>query len=253
MPIPVLQLGPGGDYTTQYHAHQGTLIAVTQTGEPAGEDRSAGQFAKQTKQFGQRPPRTVSVHPEPITRPSDSYQPSKQSISTGTYGKPAPRPAMAQQTTLDRLLHLAPQLQQQALDMLADALDQLSPALSSDATTASQASPGDSERQRAIAHVLEDLHQLRRDLNLADRPTPSSSSPLEVAYESSTLTESDPQATGHRPANSSVPPSKGLFTDDAGAGRRPERQQGYSLRTRRSAHQKRRPYQGAQQGSLFGG
>lgn len=256
MAIPVLQLGPGGDYTTQYHAKDGNLIAVMQSSEPVNEDRSNGHFARQQSQPRKHPPRTVSVHPEPVVRASDSYQPS-QSFDTGTYTRPMTRStgAPTPQAAVERLLNLAPEQQQQALDMLANALDQMS----ADTLAASQSPQSapietieDTERKRAIAHVLEDLRQLRRqpEFNLTTSPTPSS--PTEVAYESSALTESDSQATGYRPTNSPVPAGKGLFTDDAGTGRRPERQQGYRIRTRRSAHQKRRPYQGTQQGSLFG-
>ncbi|HAI10313.1 MAG TPA: hypothetical protein DCM28_01325, partial [Phycisphaerales bacterium] len=166
MAIPVLQLGPGGDYTTQYQAQGSSLVAVMPSGQPANEDRSAGQFARRQSQSRKRPPQTVSVHPKPISRDSDSYQPSTEHINTGTYTRPAPTATAANsQAALDQLLTLAPQQQQEALQLLQDALDRLTANPSSDASTAKAPTPvitvEDTERQRAIAHVLEDLRQLR--------------------------------------------------------------------------------------------
>jgi hypothetical protein len=237
MAIPVLQLGPGGDYTTQYHAKDGNLTLVSPTNESMSEDRSAGQFARKRQQPRKRPPQTISVHPAAsgIVRQADSYQPS-QPNRAGTYCRPVMQQAASPKTMLDQLMQLDPAQQQQVLNMLGNALNQTQ-AASPEAPEAqamnnmdasadmpqTQVSPihtiEDTERQRAIAHVLEDLRQLRHLTNSTSSAHPSSTP--EVNYETPALTESDTQATGHRPSHSPVSPSKGLFSDDAGTGRRP--------------------------------
>ena len=117
MAIPVLQLGPGGDYTTQYHAKDGNLTLVSPTNESTSEDRSAGQFARKRQQPRKRPPQTISVHPEPtVSRQADSYQPS-QPIHAGTYSRPVMHKAASPKTMIDQLMQLDPAQQKQILNM----------------------------------------------------------------------------------------------------------------------------------------
>ena len=106
--------------------------------------------------------------------------------------------------------------------------------------------------------TAEEVHEASAHGRITDRQSFSSNSMLALPVtrvrqltRMKSIHECDTETTSHTEPDSRMSTRKGLFTDDAGAGRSSRRQQGHGVRTRTSTHQKRNRLARTQQGSLF--